>query len=307
MKMNELTIGIPVFNEERHIERAIRSAVGQCEILIVSDNASTDGTASICRKLADEFHNLRYVRKAENIGAIGNIIDVAGSVETPFMMILGAHDYIEAGYVDAVLPDILADERVECAMGGLTFVQAGGNQITNNALCEWHGGENSKPAERVWSFFTIGGSAVWATYGIFRTKTFCRLFTADLPRFGPDAIFIAKVLLSGKIKISKGAAYVARERQKEKSKAAYFERVTGISHTDKDVARLVNGYRVMQYEIIKSLYPNDGRIGKIFRRFISMSIFKPFKIEGRDIYYYLFYVPAVVANRLERMVRKFKV
>ncbi|MBT8120914.1 MAG: glycosyltransferase, partial [Gammaproteobacteria bacterium] len=41
---NGLTIGIPVYNEKDRIERAIRSAAPQCEKLIVSDNASSDGT-----------------------------------------------------------------------------------------------------------------------------------------------------------------------------------------------------------------------------------------------------------------------
>lgn len=303
---NGLTIGIPVYNEEGLIERAIRSAAPQCERLIVADNASTDGTAAVCKRLLSEFSNMEYVCHAENIGALNNWSYILNGTHTPYVMFLGSHDHIESGYVDTVLPSMIADDDIECVMGCLVFVRADGSMSPHDAFCDWHGGELSDPRDRIWSFFTQGGSAVWATYGIFRTKIFNALFSADLPRFGPDAIFIANVLLTGKIKISRDTAYLAHQRPKEKSKAAYFERITGVPHSDKDVGALLNEYRVKQYGIIKELYPLDDWFSSLYRRFISMSRFKPFKVKNGDIFYFLFFIPAIIANRLERIINKLK-
>lgn len=304
MKNNGLTIGIPAFNEEKSIERAVRSSALQCEKILVSDNASTDETESICKRLASEFSNLHYVRQEVNLGSVGNMIFIANKVDTDFIMILGAHDYIEEDYVDKVLPLITSEDEVECAMGSLVFVQKDGAKNPVKNFCEWNDGEKNNPRDRIWGFFTRGGAVVWATYGIFKTKTFNMFFTTQLPVFGPDSIFIANVLKSGKIKISESASYFADERKKEGSKSAYFERVTGVLHSDKDVDALVNAYRVKQYEIIKRLYPDDSRIGSVYRRFISMSRFKPFRIKDKDVLYFVFYIPAVVVNRIERAIRK---
>lgn len=65
----KLNVTIPVFNEERRLERGIRRLspflaermVGDYE-LVIADNASTDGTADIARRLAAEFPRMRVVR-----------------------------------------------------------------------------------------------------------------------------------------------------------------------------------------------------------------------------------------------------
>jgi glycosyltransferase involved in cell wall biosynthesis len=70
-----VTIGLPVFNGERHLRAALESLVAQSyrnlEILI-SDNASTDRTAAICREFAAADPRVRYSRNECNIGGFRN-------------------------------------------------------------------------------------------------------------------------------------------------------------------------------------------------------------------------------------------
>lgn len=65
----KLNISIPVFNEERRLENGIRRLAPflaermACDYeLVIADNASTDGTGEIARRLAAEFPCLRVVR-----------------------------------------------------------------------------------------------------------------------------------------------------------------------------------------------------------------------------------------------------
>lgn len=70
-----VSVGLPVFNGERFLERAIASALDQSYEdfeLIIGDNASTDGTEEICRRFARDDPRVRYHRHAENIGLAGN-------------------------------------------------------------------------------------------------------------------------------------------------------------------------------------------------------------------------------------------
>ncbi|MFN7964286.1 MAG: glycosyltransferase [Acidobacteriota bacterium] len=71
----KLSIGLPVYNGERYLERAIESLLAQTfrEFeLIVSDNASTDGTADICTRMAARDTRIRIVRNEKNLGAVAN-------------------------------------------------------------------------------------------------------------------------------------------------------------------------------------------------------------------------------------------
>ena len=70
-----VSIGLPVYNGERYLARALDSLIGQSFEdfeLIISDNASTDGTSAICEDYARRDRRIRYQRNERNIGAVGN-------------------------------------------------------------------------------------------------------------------------------------------------------------------------------------------------------------------------------------------
>lgn len=70
-----VTVGIPVYNGENFLAEAISSVLAQTYTdweLIISDNASTDGTEAICRHYAAQDARVRYFRSDENRGAAWN-------------------------------------------------------------------------------------------------------------------------------------------------------------------------------------------------------------------------------------------
>jgi glycosyltransferase involved in cell wall biosynthesis len=70
-----LSVGLPVYNGEKYLDQSIESLLGQNYEdfeLIISDNASTDGTAGICRRYARQDSRIRYVRQPRNIGLSPN-------------------------------------------------------------------------------------------------------------------------------------------------------------------------------------------------------------------------------------------
>lgn len=67
-----LTIGLPVYNGERYLARAIESILAQTFTdfrLVILDNASTDRTAEIATHYARRDRRVEYRRNARNIGA----------------------------------------------------------------------------------------------------------------------------------------------------------------------------------------------------------------------------------------------
>jgi glycosyltransferase involved in cell wall biosynthesis len=75
MATPKVSVGMPVYNGEKYITQALNSALNQdfddFEI-VISDNASTDGTGEICRSYAAKDRRVRYYRNDSNIGASPN-------------------------------------------------------------------------------------------------------------------------------------------------------------------------------------------------------------------------------------------
>lgn len=70
-----LSVGLPVYNGEKYLAEAIDALLGQSYTdfeLIISDNASTDGTADICRYYEMLDRRVSYFRQPHNIGLAPN-------------------------------------------------------------------------------------------------------------------------------------------------------------------------------------------------------------------------------------------
>jgi glycosyltransferase involved in cell wall biosynthesis len=70
-----LSIGLPVYNGEKYLAESLDALLGQSYEdfeLLISDNASTDDTASICDQYQRQDSRIRYFRHACNIGSSPN-------------------------------------------------------------------------------------------------------------------------------------------------------------------------------------------------------------------------------------------
>ena len=70
-----LSVGLPVYNGENFLAESLEAMLGQSYQdfeLIISDNASTDGTGDICRRYARQDSRVRYIRQPLNIGLARN-------------------------------------------------------------------------------------------------------------------------------------------------------------------------------------------------------------------------------------------
>lgn len=84
-----VSIGLPVYNGERTVGGAIAAILSQSFAdfeLIVSDNASTDGTENICRAYAVSDRRVRYIRQSRNLGAAENFKFVLGQARGRYYM-----------------------------------------------------------------------------------------------------------------------------------------------------------------------------------------------------------------------------
>jgi glycosyltransferase involved in cell wall biosynthesis len=90
-----VTIGMPVYNEDRFLERALESLLNQDYEnirILISDNASTDGTGEIGTRVARANERITYSRTDLNIGATANLRRVQAMATGKYFMWAAGHD-----------------------------------------------------------------------------------------------------------------------------------------------------------------------------------------------------------------------
>jgi len=98
-----VSIGLPVYNGAEFLAQTLASILEQTFTdfeLIICDNASTDGTRSICEAAAAVDDRVRYFRHEKNVGAAANY-NVAYTMARGHYFKWAAHD-------DMLSPDFLA-------------------------------------------------------------------------------------------------------------------------------------------------------------------------------------------------------
>ena len=97
-----VSICVPTRNRAPSLAESLQSILGQTysplEILI-SDNASEDGTEALCRELASHDPRVRYVRHPRNIGLHGNHNFCLDEAQGEFVCLFHDHDVRDAQIV----------------------------------------------------------------------------------------------------------------------------------------------------------------------------------------------------------------
>jgi glycosyltransferase involved in cell wall biosynthesis len=113
----KLSIGVPVYNGENFLQQAVDSILAQDFRdfeLIISDNASTDRTAEICRRYAEIDPRVRYVRLDTNVGGPRNFCYVSELARGEYFKWAAHDDVCAPGFLrrcvetlDAAAPEVV--------------------------------------------------------------------------------------------------------------------------------------------------------------------------------------------------------
>jgi len=113
-KKPTVSIGMPVYNGEKYLRTALDSLLAQTHrhfCLIISDNASTDGTEAICRAYIERDPRVVYFRQPLNIGAAANFQFTLDQANAEFFMWAAHDDYWAPRFLEEALK-LLEDPAV---------------------------------------------------------------------------------------------------------------------------------------------------------------------------------------------------
>jgi len=190
-----LSVGLPVYNGEKYLAQSLESLLGQTYAdfeLIISDNASTDGTAAICTSYAKQDLRIRYYRQPINIGLAPNhnfVVDQARGE----LFKWASDDDLYARDLLRLCVDILDDKPdVVVAHAWTAFIDGSGDVL--NADEYPLATASPRPAERFRSvLFDLGGDD---DGGVMRIPVLRGISRKD-SYHQSDRAFIAELALQG--------------------------------------------------------------------------------------------------------------
>jgi len=110
-----LSIGLPVYNSSEYLDKVLKSLLNQTFRdfeLIISDDASKDDTANICRSYAQNDDRICFISQKTNIGMVNNQNYVLNQAEGKYFMWAAHDDYYHKDFIQTLLNVLELDNKL---------------------------------------------------------------------------------------------------------------------------------------------------------------------------------------------------
>ena len=116
----KLSIGLPIYNGELFIERAIESILAQTFTdfeLIISDNASTDSTQEICQNFSKKDDRIQIFKQEKNIGIHRNFYFLLSQAKGEYFAWTAVDDYLDKDFMEKNLKVLESNNSIVSSIG----------------------------------------------------------------------------------------------------------------------------------------------------------------------------------------------
>ncbi|HEX8393767.1 MAG TPA: glycosyltransferase [Longimicrobium sp.] len=194
-----VSVGLPVYNGERYLREAIESILAQRYRnleLVISDNASQDGTEAICREYAARDARVLYHRSASNRGAVWNFNRVFELARGEYFLWQAFDDARHPEYLSRCLDALRADPRAVLCCTGIRLMDETGADL---APGEFPVGIRPVGATPELRLDALAGSTYWYDfYGMVRASALARTRMCR-PVWGFDVVLLWELCLMGPV------------------------------------------------------------------------------------------------------------
>lgn len=188
-------IGLPVYNNSRHLSSALDSILNQTYtnlIVYLVDDRSTDNTRQICEHYAEQDSRIRFVENEQNLGEIGNYQKVLDMADTEYFMFARGHEILPENLLQDCVDILEEDKEVVLAFAKTVWIDEDNKPIKDKSL----------------SYFDTRGCDVFSRctlvfwgkyeyfYGVTRTRTMQSIKALE-PIIATDLIMLFEMALRG--------------------------------------------------------------------------------------------------------------
>lgn len=196
-----VSIGVPTYNRADLLKIALDSLLAQTykniEILI-SDNASTDDTETVCREYGVKDSRICYVRQEKNIGQMNNYSFLLNKAQGAYFMWAQDDDWLNPAYLE-VLVGILEEHSHYSVALSHYYEKRIGTSLTLPLRALTHNYTHQSHRE-LYERCLYGKVSALLLYGLYRTQVMRVLYARQLPlSFNNLLLWMAETVLSAKI------------------------------------------------------------------------------------------------------------
>lgn len=198
-----VSIGLPVYNGEHFIQRAVDSLLAQSYSnleLIISDNASTDRTGDICLACQEKDGRVRYTRNEANIGMMSNFKHVLDLARGEYFMFAAHDDQWDPDFISSLLADLRGHPESSVVMSALDVVDENGQLIKPVRLDQY----DKSPNDLGYFALLLRLMTIWGRgtkshhyyfYGLFRREFLQQIFHYYVDTAFGDRMFVTLLAL----------------------------------------------------------------------------------------------------------------
>jgi glycosyltransferase involved in cell wall biosynthesis len=208
-----VSIGMPVFNEGRFIERSLDALTTQnyknIELLI-SDNASNDNTRQICQKYVEEYDWINYHKFNSNRGTAENFRYVLQETHGKYFMWASGHDLWSKNYISESVKLLESHQQVTVAVATTHWIDEVGMPYARKS-----GYTDTRGMDIIARYFTVLWGNMHPVLGLIH-----REHLMDCPQnynVGGDLILLCRLALIGDFLHAPDAQLSRREFRDEVS------------------------------------------------------------------------------------------
>jgi glycosyltransferase involved in cell wall biosynthesis len=198
-----VSIGLPVYNGQNFVAEAIHCVLCQTFSnweLIISDNASTDRTISICREFAKKDRRIRLFENERNMGVAPNHNRVFQLSGGQYFKWMSHDDLFGAEFVESCVKELDNDENAVLAFPKIAYVDLNGRtlgrQISDLSI------SGSTATSRVLQLMQLAAQSndiFWSQVGLIRRSVLEKTHLMDMYN-GSDQVLLLELALRGKFK-----------------------------------------------------------------------------------------------------------
>ena len=121
----KITIGIPVYNGEKFIKRAIDSILSQTYTnfkLIISDNGSTDSTSIICKDYQQKDGRIQYIKQEKNMGWFFNFKCLLDLARSEYFVWIADDDYWKPSFLEENIKKLDLKPNIVASTGIIEYL-----------------------------------------------------------------------------------------------------------------------------------------------------------------------------------------
>jgi glycosyltransferase involved in cell wall biosynthesis len=215
---------MPVYNEERFIERALDSLRQQDHPnlhILISDNASTDQTGEICQRAAKQDERIVYERMNENIGSAANFRRIADRAKGTYFMWAAGHDEWSPNFISKCIETLEENPQAAVAVATSYWIDESGKRQDRDTDYP-----DTRGQSLIGRFFTVFWGNMHPVLGVIRAEYLHA--SKNMQSFvGADLVLLSELVLRGDFVRQRDAWWNRRDVRLKETHSERMKRYTG--------------------------------------------------------------------------------